>query len=139
MNGAEEARRWLVSAEEELEFARYSMDGGYGAHACFAAQQAGEKAVKALHYAAGARVVLGHSTRALIERLDPAVPAMRAVTEDARTLDLYYVPTRYPNGLTEGTPGEAFSVDQAANAIECATRIVAVAKQHLLAQGDAAQ
>lgn len=139
MNSAEEARRWLASAEEELEFARYSVDGGYGAQACFAAQQAAEKAVKALHYAEGARVVLGHSVRALIERLDPAVPALRTVVEDARTLDLYYVPTRYPNGLDEGTPAEAFSSQQAAHAIECATRVVAAAKDHLLAQDSKAE
>lgn len=131
MTSAQEARRWLVSAEEELEFARFSADGGYAAKACFAAQQTAAKAVKATHYAGGARVVLDHSVRALIERLDPAVPGLRAVTEEARTLDLYYVPTRYPNGLDEGTPAEAFSVAQARRAIECASKVVAAAKGHL--------
>lgn len=66
VTSAEEARRWLASAEDELEFARYSARGGYSAHACFAAQQAAEKAVKAVHYAAGARMVLGSSVRSLI-------------------------------------------------------------------------
>lgn len=134
MTSAEEARRWLASAEDELKFARYSARGGYSAHACFAAQQAAEKAVKAVHYAAGARMVLGHSVRSLIDRLDPPVPALRAATEDARTLDLYYVPTRYPNGLPEGTPAEAFSAAQAAGALECAARVVAVAGEHVRAR-----
>ena len=49
--------------------------------------------------------------------------------EAARELDLYYVPTRYPNGLEEGTPGEAFSKAQAERAIENATAIVAAAKR----------
>ena len=131
MTSAEQARRWLASAEDELEFVRYAARGGYSAHACFAAQQAAEKAVKAVHYAAGARMVLGHSVRSLIDRLDPPVPALRAATEDARTLDLYYVPTRYPNGLPEGTPAEAFSAAQAAGALECAARVVAVAGEHV--------
>lgn len=135
MTGAEEARRWLATAEGELGYARYSADGGYFAQTCFAAQQAAEKAVKAVHYAAGARVVLGHSARGLIERLDPAVPGLLAVLEDARALDLYYVPTRYPNGLTEGTPAEAFSAEQADHAIECAARVVAAAKDHLQDEG----
>ena len=134
MTSAEEARRWLASAEDELKFARYSARGGYSAHACFAAQQAAEKAVKAVHYAAGARMVLGSSVRSLIDRLDPPVPALRAATEDARTLDLYYVPTRYPNGLPEGTPAEAFSAAQAAGALECAARVVAVAGEHVRAR-----
>lgn len=131
MNAAAEGRRWLTSAEQDLDFARFSADGGYAAQACFAAQQSAEKAVKALHYARGARVVLGHSIRVLIDRLDPAVPHLRAVTEEARTLDLYYMPTRYPNGLDEGTPAEAFSAQQAVHAIECAATIVAAVKDHL--------
>lgn len=139
MTSAQEARRWLISAEEELEFARFSVDGGYGAQACFAAQQSAEKAVKAVHYAGGARVVLGHSVRALIARLDPAVPGLRAVTEEARTLDLYYVPTRYPNGLDEGTPAEAFSVAQARHAIECAAKVLAAAKEYLRAEAGATE
>ena len=131
MRDAEEAGRWLATARSELEFARFSAEGGYSAQACFAAQQAAEKAVKAAHYAAGARMVMGHSVRALIERLDPPVAALGEVIEDARALDLYYVPTRYPNGLTEGTPAEAFSAAQAAHAIECAARVVAAAKRWL--------
>lgn len=131
VTSAEEARRWLATAETELEFARFSAEGGYCSQACFAAQQAAEKAVKAVHYAAGARMVLGHSVRALIERLEPPVPALREVVEDARMLDLHYVPTRYPNGLPEGTPAEAFSAAQAAQAIECAARAVAAAARRV--------
>lgn len=134
MTSAREAKRWLDSAEHELEFARYSERGGYYAHVCSSAQQAAEKAVKAVHYAAGARGVLGHSVRALIERLDPPIPVLQALTEDARTLDLYYVPTRYPNGLQESTPAEAFSAAQAAGALACAARLVAAAAAHVGAQ-----
>lgn len=131
MTSAEEARRWLASAEVELEFARYSARGGYSAQACFAAQQAAEKAVKAVHYAAGARMIVGHSVRGLIERLELQVPALLGVVEDARMLDLYYVPTRYPNGLSEGTPAEAFSDEQAADAIERAARVLAATRGYL--------
>ena len=134
MTSAEEAKRWLASAEHELESARYLARGGYSAQACFGAQQAAEKAVKAVHYAVGARGVLGHSVRGLIERLDPPVSILAALTEEARTLDLYYVPTRYPNGLQEGTPAEAFSAAQATGALECAAQLVAAASAHVGAQ-----
>lgn len=82
----------------------------------------------AVHFMAGAHVVAGRSVRGLIERLDPAVPGLRRVVEDARTLDLYNLPTRYPNGLAEGTPAEAFSAEQPGHAIECAARVVSAAK-----------
>ena len=134
MTSAQEALRWLASVKDDLRFARFSTQGGYHAQSCFAAQQAAEKAVKAVHYAAGARAVLGHSVRALIARLDPAAPRLAAVTEEARTLDLYYVPARYPNGLEEGTPAEAFSARQAATAIECAARVLAAAEEHMRAR-----
>ena len=59
MTGADEAGRWLQAAEDDLRFARFAANGGFFAQACFFAQQAAEKAVKAVHYAGGARAVLG--------------------------------------------------------------------------------
>lgn len=122
---ADEARRWQRAADEDLRFARFAADGGFFAQACFFAQQAAEKAVKAVHYARGARAVLGHSVRSLIERLGRNAAELEALLDAARELDLYYVPTRYPNGLEDGTPAEAFSETQAARAIKGATAIVA--------------
>lgn len=109
-----EAARWLAAAEEELATARHLTAGGFHAPACFHAQQGAEKAVKAVHHARGARTVLGHDVRALIEALAPRVPA----------LDLLYVPTRYPNGLAAGTPAEAFSAAQAQRALGHAEPVV---------------
>lgn len=125
----------MTTAEADLGYARYSADGGYFAQASFAAQQAAEKSVMAVHFAAGALAIKGHSVRSLIEHLDPAVPGLSAVVEDARVLDLYYVPTRYPNGLTEGTPADAFSAEQASGAIESAARVVSAAKDYLQGAG----
>ncbi|MCE2540180.1 MAG: HEPN domain-containing protein [Acidobacteria bacterium] len=127
MTGLEEARRWLQAAEDDLRFARFAADGEFFAQACFFAQQAAEKAVKAVHYAGGARAILGHSVRGLIERLGKRAPEIAALLDDARQLDLYYVPTRYPNGLEEGTPAEAFSRTQAGRALESAAAIVTAA------------
>jgi HEPN domain-containing protein len=124
MHDAEaEAARWLTAAREDLAYARHAVTGGFHAPACFHAQQAAEKAVKALHYFRGARAVIGHSVRALIEALAPP-EALAAQLEGARELDLFYIPARYPNGLGEGTPGQAFSAEQSGRAITLATAIV---------------
>lgn len=128
MNDAHsEADRWLTSANEDREYARHAAEGGFHAPACFHAQQAAEKAVKAVHYARGARAVIGHNVRALIESLDPRVDPLDALLDDARELDLFYISSRYPNGLETGTPAEAFSKTQSDRALESAGRIVAAA------------
>ena len=48
MTGESQAQRWLDAAVEDLRHARYAEEGGFYAHACFSAQQAAEKAVKAV-------------------------------------------------------------------------------------------
>lgn len=124
-----EARRWLASAGEELAWARHAAAGEFHAPACFHAQQGAEKAVKAVHYFRGARVIIGHNVRALIESLKPRAETLDALLDAARELDLLYIPTRYPNGLDSGTPGEAFSASQSQRALAHATAIVAAAAQ----------
>ena len=119
-----EARRWLDAAREDLAAARLLAGAGHHAQACFLAQQVAEKAVKAVHYARGARVVIGHNVRALIEQLAPAAAALDGLRDAARELDLLYVPTRYPNGLEQGTPAQAFSAAQSERALELAARFI---------------
>ena len=118
-------------AMDDLRHARYAEEGGFYPQACFSAQQAAEKAVKAVHYAHGARAILGHSVRNLIERLDPRVSALDELLDDARELDLNYIPTRYPNGLDAWTPAAGFAAPQAARAIAGASAIVTAARRHL--------
>jgi HEPN domain-containing protein len=72
------AQRWLASGDEDLAYSRHAAAGGFHAPACFHAQQAAEKAVKALHYARGARAVIGHNVRASI-----ALVAARGVAAGA--------------------------------------------------------
>jgi HEPN domain-containing protein len=126
-----EARRWLDAAREDLAYARHAAAGGHHAPACFFAQQCAEKSVKALHYLRGARAVMGHNVRALIEQLDPPVPALVRLLDAARELDLLYVPTRYPNGLDVGTPARAFSAAQSGHALELASQFVDAAGVNL--------
>jgi HEPN domain-containing protein len=121
-----EAKRWLAAAREDLAYARHAASGGYHAPAAFFAQQAAEKAV---HYLRGARAVIGHSVRALIEQLEPPEPSLHALLDAARELDLLYLPTRYPNGLASGTPGAAFGPVQSKRAIDLAEQCVLASAQ----------
>ena len=92
---------WFRQAERDLEQAVASSRDGLHEWACFAAQQAAEKAAKALHLAKG-QEAWGHVVARLLTQLPFAVPP--DLIEKARVLDNYYVPTRYANGHPEGAP-----------------------------------
>ena len=64
-----EAIRWLTTAEDDNDSAVILKENGKFAHSCFHAQQAGEKALKALWYFADADP-WGHSIKKLIEDLN---------------------------------------------------------------------
>ena len=51
--------------------------------------------------------------------------ALESLRDLAAELDLYYVPTRYPNGLVEGMPYEVFTRTQAERALTAAETILA--------------
>ena len=89
-----EADRWFEQAEADLETARKLVDIGIFCAACFFAQQAAEKALKAAHYASGARVVLGHSVGALARATSAFAPTVAAIADVVERLDLFYIPDR---------------------------------------------
>ncbi|TAN54129.1 MAG: HEPN domain-containing protein [Betaproteobacteria bacterium] len=119
---------WLVQADRDLDQARASRREGRHEWACFAAQQAAEKAVKGLHLAKG-QDAWGHVVATLLAELPLAVPAN--LIEKAQVLDNFYVATRYVNGHTEGAPFEHYGPLQSAQAIEYAGEIVTFARSQV--------
>ncbi|MBI2015040.1 MAG: HEPN domain-containing protein [Candidatus Rokubacteria bacterium] len=122
-----EAERWLAQARSDLAFAEVGVREGYPAQSCFLCQQAGEKALKALRYLGGERLVFGHSLLELLQSLLNRHPELAGLREAAQRLDQYYVPTRYPNGLPAGTPADVFSKTQAAEALAYAQQFLTAA------------
>lgn len=114
---------WLRQAERDLEVARTTLGAGQYDWSCFAAQQAAEKALKALyqhHHAEG----WGHVLRRLVEGLADREPELEGFVEAAAILDKFYIPTRYPNGLDAGAPADAYLASEAQTAIRHAEGIV---------------
>jgi len=114
------SRDWLAQAERDLEQAVASYDEGRHEWACFAAHQAAEKAVKALHLARG-QEAWGHVVARLLRDLPLHVPA--ELVESGRVLDNFYLPTRYPNGHAEGAPFEHYGPLQSEEALRHARAI----------------
>jgi HEPN domain-containing protein len=117
------ARDWLRQAQRDLEVARTTLQAGQFDWSCFAAQQAAEKALKALyqyHHAEG----WGHVLARLVDELLPDEPELGRHQQAARILDKFYIPTRYPNGLDAGAPAEAYTAAEAEQAIRYAEDVV---------------
>jgi HEPN domain-containing protein len=98
------ARSWFEQAEADLRAAELSTSGGAYEWACFQAQQAGEKALKAFLYARGFTSIITHSLRRLLRECQPLDASFAPLADAGRLLDQHYIATRYPNGLDDETP-----------------------------------
>lgn len=107
----------------DLRQARSSREAGFHEWAAFAAHQAAEKAIKAvfqrLHLEAW-----GLSASGLLEALPPGARPSDALIDQAKNLDLHYIPTRYPNGFECGAPTDYYTRSQADRAITDAEAIL---------------
>lgn len=117
------SKDWLKQARRDLEQAVESARESRHEWSCFASHQAAEKAVKALHLHHG-QEAWGHVVRKLLEELPEAVPVSETLLDQARVLDSYYIPTRYPNGHPEGAPGDHYGRLQSDEAIRHAREIL---------------
>ena len=124
---------WMEQAKADLDHARKSATMGDFDWACFAAQQAAEKAAKALHLHQGT-VVWGHSVLDLLEAF-PADSAASAELMDAgRSLDRHYIAPRYPNAHPGGPPRRYYTATDARQAVTDAEKVVAWCDQNLSSQ-----
>jgi HEPN domain-containing protein len=117
-----------MQAERDLEQANASRVDERHEWACFAAQQAAEKAVKALHLHLG-QEAWGHVVARLLTELPVEVD--RSFIEKAKVLDNFYVGTRYPNGHPEGPPFEHYGEIQSGEAIRYASEILAFVRAQM--------
>jgi HEPN domain-containing protein len=120
-----EANRWLKTAEEDLEAARMLNEAGKFSHACFLAQQSGEKAMKSLWLMID-EDPWGHSIQKLVMQYPKTdwIDDLETWASNAAFLDKFYIPTRYPNGLPDLTPGQSFTAMDAELAIQKAVFFV---------------
>jgi HEPN domain-containing protein len=120
---------WLDQAERDLSRAAIDIQYEFWEWACFTAQQAAEKAVKALLMNRGYSV-WGHAITPMLRSLENiAVPD--AMVGHAQLLDAYYIPTRYPNGFAEGKPADYYNRAKAEEAVDAATQIVRFCRDHI--------
>ena len=113
------ARDWFNQALRDLEQALDSQRAERHEWACFAAQQAAEKAVKGLHLHHGQEVIAR-----LLQQLPATVTLPADLIEKARVLDNFYIPARYPNSHPQGAPFEHYGPLQSEAAVNYAREII---------------
>jgi HEPN domain-containing protein len=130
--GREAALRWLRQAEHDLAIARGHQERGDYSDACFMAEQATQKALKAFLIGHGHRSVPIHSVAQLAERCAQIDPAFTVHITAGRVLDQYYIPTRYPDALAPpALPFESYTQEQGSTAVAAAQAIVALVAENL--------
>ncbi len=117
------SKDWLRQAERDMEQAEDARKAERHEWACFAAQQSSEKAVKALHLSLG-QEAWGHVVARLLNDLPEELNIPLELVEQAKVLDNFYIPTRYPNGHPEGSPFEHYGSIQSNEAIRYAGEIL---------------
>jgi len=122
---------WMWQAERDLNHAGNAAADSDHEWACFAAQQAAEKALKAL-YQSMHMEGWGHVLIKLLEDLRPSISSIsERVFQAARSLDKLYIPTRYPNGFAAGAPGQFYDSKDSGEAIEHARVVIGFCKDYL--------
>jgi HEPN domain-containing protein len=96
----DDPREWLNRARSSLALAKTRPPEAYLEDLCFEAQQAAEKAIKALLIKQGVAFPYVHDLARLLTVLEEAGEVIPAAIREAEGLTRYAVVTRYP-GLAE--------------------------------------
>ncbi|MCL6613820.1 MAG: HEPN domain-containing protein [Firmicutes bacterium] len=119
----ERSQDWLDEAHGDLEHARSDLEHAYYNWACFSAQQAAEKAVKAVFQKLGAEA-WGHSVADLLRALPARFAVPLELVEGGLELDKAYIGARYPNAHPAGSPRTRYTREEARRLIGHAEKIV---------------
>jgi HEPN domain-containing protein len=117
-------QQWLDIATEDLTVARLVLEEEHPAHACFLSQQSIEKALKAYLIAKINEYPRTHILIDLLNQCASLNPAFSQFRTECITVDQYYIPTRYPDGIPGGLPGGMPSKAEAQEAVTAAETIL---------------
>ena len=130
----EESLRWLTQAKDEFQDADDLRKRRRFYLALFHFQQAAEKALKAYLYlkVKSIEVFYTHSIDDLLEMTVDVDSNFKEVAQ-AKKLDRYYIPTRYPNGLPGGVPSRYFDdPKEAKEAMKLAKRVIELVEKKIM-------
>lgn len=120
---ANRSQDWFRQSEADLRHSRHSLESEDYEWCCFSAQQAAEKAIKAVFLKHG-RDAWGHTVTILLGNLSELIEIPEPLYEKSKILDKHYIPTRYPNGFDSGAPTDFYTESEGKIALKCAEEII---------------
>ncbi|MHB8254551.1 MAG: HEPN domain-containing protein [Acidiferrobacter sp.] len=118
----EEASEWMAEAKHDLATAQSMLSLKNYAWTCFAAQQAAEKAFKAILIGADSPAIKKHAIADLSESVQDMVQdLLPEVVREASGLDIFYIASRYPDAAPgKRAPFRVITQHQADDAVRIA-------------------
>lgn len=128
-----EAEKWLRQGEADLKASRDSLNDGNYEWSCFQSQQSAEKSLKSFLYSKGYTSIMTHSLKELSMECEKIDPNLSKIKDAAHQLDMYYIPTRYPNGLAgDIAPVDFYEKGDAEKCISYAELILINVKKYIV-------
>lgn len=121
-----EIELWWRQATSDIESARYNLEGKHLDVASFLAQQAAEKALKALRMRELREIIKTHD----LVKLAKDVKAPINIVDNCANLNPVYIDTRYPD-YADTIPAELYSEKAVENFIAAAEEVLAWTKKKL--------
>jgi len=117
--------RWIDAGQNDLIVAESLINHGHFSAAAFHAQQSAEKALKGLLRLHG-HSAWGHNCFDLLKQVETLLTNSIDSSNimGVRRLDNHYIPARYPDAFSSGTPADHYDKSIAQQAIEDAKAIL---------------
>jgi len=124
--------RWYKQAKADLNSGKNTLNAQNYEWSCFQAQQAAEKGIMSFLYKNGYTSILTHSLKELIREAKKIENEFFRKESEVKSLDLYYIPTRCPNGLAGNlAPFEFYEEEDAKKCLNYAESILKIVKKFM--------
>jgi HEPN domain-containing protein len=117
----ESARRWLAFADEDLQMAELAFGSSLWNQVCFHSHQCAEKSLKALVAERGGSPPRTHRLIDLLTLLEAS--ALDELADELRSLEGFYIPTRYPDAVPSTFPGALPGEHEAQEALTATRKV----------------
>lgn len=134
----ERSKDWFRQAEFDLSTAKILFQNNNYSYTCFIAHQCVEKALKSLLEKLD-NPSWGHDLIDLFnlvkEHLE-IINQLEHMEDICALLNLYYIPTRYPDAFSSGAPADKFTKTQADQAIQSAEEVLKFVRNEIFETSD---
>jgi HEPN domain-containing protein len=115
----QEGLRWIDSGQNDLAVAQSLFADKHFYAAAFFAQQSAEKVLKGLLRLHG-HVSWGHNCFDLLKQIEKLLTSAvdSSIITSAQRLDDHYIPSRYPDAFSSGTPADHYNESVAQQALK---------------------